>query len=51
MDDEQLGLFLRELVGIEKRAIYGGSSTDAVRLKEVEKLVDRWFKELEHDEA
>lgn len=51
MDDQQRELFLRELIGIEKRAIYSGRTTQAARLKEVEKLVDRWFSELDEDEA
>lgn len=51
MDDQKRDLFLKELIGIEKKAIYSGSTTQLARLKEVEKLVDRWFSELDEDEA
>lgn len=51
MRDEDVDTFLRELIAIEKRAIVSGGLSSAARLRDVEKLVDNWFKEIGADEA
>ena len=51
MDQERLDAFLKDLVAVEKRAIVSGSMSSTVRLREIEKLVDAWFQEIESDET